>query len=114
MQPVLIIMIAAVIVLAGGLFTYVRMLRKGIQAEAVVTNVIRKWERVGIGNNLRFGIQYHYTVRYKNPEGDTITAELGGLFLATGFRRFVCGDRVIIRYLKERQDRPYYAGRAGE
>ncbi|MCR5174278.1 MAG: hypothetical protein K6C09_06575 [Oscillospiraceae bacterium] len=114
MHPALIIIIVgAVIVLAGGLGIHVRMLRKGIRTEAVVTNVVRKWERVG-GYAWRFGFQYHYTVRFRDREGGTVTAELEGLFLATGMRRFCCGDRVMIRYLKERPDRPYYAGRAGE
>lgn len=116
MQPTLIIIIAAaVIVLAGGLLCiHVRMLRKGIRTEAVVIKVVGRWERVGIGSEWSLGLQYHYTVRYRNLEGETVTAELGGLFLATGFERFCCGDRVMIRYLKEKQDRPYYAGRAGE
>ena len=115
MHPALIIIIAgAVIVLAGVLGVHVRMLRKGIRTEAVVVKVVGRWERVGIGSGWNLGLQYHYTVRYRNLEGETVTAELEGLFLATGFERFCCGDRVMIRYLKEKQDRPYYAGRAGE
>lgn len=115
MQPVFIVFIAAaVLVLAGVLCIHVRMLRKGIRTEAVVVKVVGRWERVGIGSRWRLGLQYHYTVRYRNLEGETVTAELEGLFLATGMRRFCCGDRVMIRYLKERPDRPYYAGRAGE
>ena len=115
MHPALIIIIVgAVIVLAGCLGIHVRMLRKGIRTEAVVVKVVGRWERVGIGSEWRFGLQYHYTVRFRDREGGTVTAELEGLFLATGMRRFCCGDRVMIRYLKEKQDRPYYAGRAGE
>ncbi len=115
MQPVFIVFIAAaVLVLAGCLGIHVRMLRKGIRTEAVVVKVVGRWERVGIGSGWRLGLQYHYTVQYRNLEGETVTAELEGLFLATGFERFCCGDRVMIRYLKEKQDRPYYAGRAGE
>ena len=115
MQPVFIVFIAAaVIVLAGVLCIHVRMMLKGIRTEAVVVKVVGRWERVGIGSGWNLGLQYHYTVRYRNLEGETVTAELEGLFLATGFERFCCGDRVMIRYLKEKQDRPYYAGRAGE
>ena len=96
------IIIIAIVVLVGGYAAYVqiRTRRKGIETEAVVTNVKESWERIDDHDTLCFT----YTVEYINFEGETVTAALGGMSNAN--RHLNVGDRIKIKYLKEKQDYP--------
>ena len=96
------IIIIAVVVLAGGYaaFLQIRTRRRGVETTAVVTGVTERWERTGDADSLCYG----YTVEYTNCEGAVVTAALGGMSNAD--RHLSRGDRILIRYLKDRQDYP--------
>lgn len=96
------IIIIAAVVLVGGyaLFVQIKIKRKGIETEAVVTNVTETWERIDEHDTLCFD----YTVEYCNFEGKTVTAALGGLSDAN--KHLHVGDRIMVKYLKEKQDYP--------
>ena len=96
------VIIIAVVVLVGGYAVYIQIKtkRKGIETEATVTGIKESWERIGDADSLC----YTYVVEYKNYEGRTVTAALGGL--SDTKKDLLEGDRILIRYLKEKQDYP--------
>ena len=96
------VVIVALVVLVGGyaLFIQLKTKKKGIEAEAVITAVREDWERLGESDSLR----YTYTVEYENFAGQKVTAALGGL--SDGKKDLREGDRILVRYLKEKQDYP--------
>ena len=97
-----IIVIAAVVLVGGyALYIQIKTKRKGIETEAVVTNVTETWERTGDYND---SLSYGYTVEYTNEEGETIMTGLGGL---TDMNKHLqVGDRIVVKYLKEKQEYP--------
>lgn len=96
-----IIVIAAVVLVGGyALFVQIKTRMKGIETEAVVTNVTETWERIDDHDTLCF----NYTVEYCNFEGKTVTTALGGLSDAN--KHLQVGDRIVIKYLKEKQEYP--------
>ena len=97
------IVIVAFVAAVGGYAAYIqiRARRNGIETVAVVTGVKEEWERTAEDID---SIGYTYTVEYKNFDGVTVAAALGGLSNAKKDLRE--GDRIVIRYLKDRQDYP--------
>ena len=96
------IIIIVFVVLVGGYAAYIQIKTKknGIEAEAVVTDVTESWERNGDSDSLC----YSYTVEYKNSEGKTVTAALGSM--SNMKKDLDVGDRIVVKYLKDRQDYP--------
>ena len=96
------IIVIVVVALVGcyALYVQIKTKRKGIEAEAVVTGVSESWERVDEHDELC----YSYTVQYENFEGTPVTAALGGM--SNSNKHLNVGDRIMIKYLKERQDYP--------
>lgn len=96
------IIIIVIVVLVGGYATYIQIKtkRKGIETEDVVTNVKESWERIDDYDTLC----YNYTVEYINFDGETVTAALGGM--SNMNKNLNVGDRITIKYLKDKQDYP--------
>ena len=96
------IIIIAAVVLVGGyaLYIQIKTKRNGIETEAVVTNVTETWDRTDDFDTL----SYDYTIEYTNYEGKTVTAALGGLSATN--KHLDIGDRIVIKYLKEKQEYP--------
>ena len=101
LSPFAIIVIAFVAIV--GIYTAflrIRTKRNGIETEAVVTDITEQWERTGDSDSL----SYYYTVEYKNYEGQTVTARLGRI--SNTKTDLNIGDRIVIRYLKDKQGYP--------
>lgn len=99
------VIIIVFVVLVGGYTAYIQIKtkRNGIETEAVVTNVKESWERTDDSDSLC----YTYYVEYRNYEGKTVTAALGGM---SNTKKDLCvGDRIRIKYLKDKQDYPLLA-----
>ena len=96
------VIVIVAVILVGGYAAYVqiRTKRNGIETDAVVTDIRESWERTGDTDSLC----YTYTVEYRNYEGRTVTAALGGMSDAR--KDLDVGDRIRIRYLKNKQDYP--------
>ncbi len=96
------IIIIAAVVLVGGyaLYIQIKTRMKGIETEAVVTNVTETWDRTDDFDTL----SYNYTVEYTNEEGETITTGLGGL--SDMNKHLQVGDRIVVKYLKNKQEYP--------
>ena len=96
------IIIIVVVVLVGGYAAYIQIKTKryGIETDAVVTNVRESWDNDDESGSLC----YTYTIEYQNYEGITITAALGGM--SDKIRNLAVGDRIRIKYLKNKQDYP--------
>ena len=94
------VIVIAIVVLVGAYAVYIqiRTIRKGIETEAVVVGVRKTWDCTGDADFL----SYTYTVEYRNFEGRTVTAALGGL--TDSNKNLSEGDRIVIKYLKEKQD----------
>lgn len=101
------ILIIAVVALAGGYAAYlqIKIKRHGVEADAVVINVKENWERIGDSDSLC----YTYIVEYKNCDGTMITAALGGM--SNTNKKLHAGDRIRIKYLKDKQDYPIWVKR---
>ena len=106
LSPFAIIVIAFVAVV--GIYTVfirIRTKRNGIEAEAVVTDITEQWERTGDTDSL----SYYYIVEYKNYEGKIVTARLGRI--SNTKTDLNIGDRIMIRYLKDKQGYPILVNR---
>ena len=96
------IIIISLVAVAGIHTAYmqIRTRMKGIETEAVITDVRESWERTGDTDSLCFT----YTVMYTNSEGRPVTAELQTVSSAD--KDLYEGDRILIRYTEDRQDYP--------
>ena len=96
------IIVIAIVVLVGAyaIYIHIKTKKQGLEAEAVVTGVQESWERTGDADHLC----YTYTVEYENFAGQKVTAALGGL--SDGKKDLHQGDRILVKYLKEKQDYP--------
>ena len=61
---------------------------------------LESWERIDDHDTLC----YNYTVEYINFEGETVTAAFGGM--SNMNKNLNVGDRITIKYLKDKQDYP--------
>ena len=100
----LILLAYGVLVLFLVLLDFYRTKRNGIEAEAVVTRAEKKWRSSAVG----YGKSYRYTVKYRTTEGTAVSAELSGFGTTGSIRKFCCGDRILIKYLPNRPERPLY------
>ncbi len=96
------IIVIALVVLVGAyaIYIHIKTKKQGLEAEAVVTGIRESWDRTGDVDSL----SYTYTVEYENFAGQTVTAALGGL--SDGKKDLREGDRILVKYLKEKQDYP--------
>ncbi len=96
------IIILTAVVLVGGYAIVIQILtkKKGIETEAVVTNVRESWDHHGEHATL----SYTYSVEFRNEDGETVVTALGGLSDAK--KDLEVGDRIVIKYLKDKQEYP--------
>ena len=96
---VIIITIVAVLAVYA-VYIQIKTKKSGYEAEAVVVDVAESWDRTGDD----YFLEYKYTVEYTNYEGQTVTAALGGLTRSN--KHLEVGDRIKIKYLKNKQEYP--------
>ena len=94
------IIVIAVVALVGVYAVYIQIKtrKNGIETEAVIINVKETWDDDGDSHSL----SYKYTVEYTNFEGKKVAAALGRM--TNSDLKLGEGDRVTIKYLKDKQD----------
>ena len=103
-ETLLIIVLAAFAI--GGIWAFVvtkKVKTEGFETDAVVSRVeLHEWSG-GTGDLwAQDSVTEEYYITYANQEGKTVEAMLSN----PGDHTFKAGDRIIIRYLPDRQDYP--------
>ena len=102
-EIVFIILLAAFA--AGGIWAFIvskKVKEEGFETEAVISRVeLHEWSGGPDAWDHGSGTEEYY-ITYANQEGKTVEAMLSN----PGDHTFKAGDRIIIRYLPNRQDYP--------